>query len=123
MFNVLVKVLAYGYVRLWPNATGTALRFRNRLDEATITVTLTWNDYREAEDAGTRKDLDLFVEDWDGAVVASAETVQVDGNAPAGPGQSRNPRERLVLEGLAADPGRPYRIRVKAKAGTFGPDD
>src|SRR5262249_57778467 len=76
------------------------------------------------EDAGTRKDLDLFVEDWDGTAVAAAEAVQVDGGGgPAGPGQSRNPRERVVLEGLAADPGRPYRIRVKAKAGTFGPDD
>jgi hypothetical protein len=123
VYNGPVKVLADGYVQLGPNPTGTALRFRNRLDEATITVTLTWNDYREAEDAGTRKDLDLFVEDWDGAAVASAEAVQVDGNTPAGPSQSHNPRERLVLEGLAADPGRPYRIRVKAKAGTFAPAD
>jgi hypothetical protein len=123
VYNGPVKVLNGGAVQLGPDLRGTALHFRNRLDEATVTVTLTWNDYREAEDAGTRKDLDLIVEDWDGAVVAAGEAVQVDGSDPAGPGRSRNPRERVVLDGLAADPGRPYRIRVKAKAGAFGPDD
>jgi hypothetical protein len=123
VYNGPVKVLDGGYVQLGADPWGTALNFRNRLDEATVTVTLTWNDYRETEDAGTRKDLDLFIEDWNGAVVAAGEAVQVDGDAPAGPGQSRNPRERVVLDGLAADPGRPYRIRVKAKAGAFGPND
>jgi hypothetical protein len=123
VYNGPVQVGANGRVRLGPEPRGTALSFRNRFDEAAVTVTLTWNDYREAEDAGTRKDLDLFVEDWTGAAVAAGEAVQVDGDGPAGPGQSRNPRERVVLDGLAADPGRPYRLRVQAKAGAFGPDD
>jgi hypothetical protein len=117
VYNGPVRVGDDGYVRLGPQ--GTALRFRNRLDENTVTVTLTWNDYRDAEDAGTGKDLDLIVEGWDGAVIGTGDAVQVAGDAAAGPGQSRNPRERVVLTDLAGDADKLYRIRVKAKAGTF----
>src|SRR5262249_9020135 len=116
VYNGPILVADDGYVRL--GSQGTALRFRNRLDENTVTVTLTWTDYRETEDAGTRKDLDLVVEDWTGAVIGTSAARQVTGDA-AGPGQSRNPRERVVLTNLAGDAEKLYRIRVKAWSGTF----
>ncbi len=102
--NAPVRILATAYLRLGGGRDIAALRFRNRLDENTVTVTLTWNDYREAEDAGTTKDLDLYVEDWAGRRVGASELVQVSGDHEAGPGESRNPRERVVLTDLPASP-------------------
>jgi hypothetical protein len=123
VYNGPVRVGPDGYLRFRDGPDGTALRFRNRLDENTVTVTLTWNDYREEEDAGTDKDLDLYVEDSTGKVVGSSEKKQVAGDRVAGPDESRNPRERLVLTDLPADLDFNYRIRVRAKAGRFGADD
>jgi hypothetical protein len=87
-------------------------------------VTLTWNDYRETEDAGTEKDLDLVVEDWLGKVIGEGKLKQVAPGQIAGIGESKNPRERVVLPELPANqPGQEYRIRVKAKSANFGPLD
>jgi hypothetical protein len=124
-----VRILSDHYLRLRDGSDVAALRFRNRLDENTITVTLTWNDYRDEEDAGTDKDLDLYIEDWTGRRVGSGEKVQVSGAKISGPDESRNPRERVVLTDLpaspelAADPDYTYRIRVRAKRGVFTPSN
>jgi hypothetical protein len=92
------------------------------LDENTVTITLTWNDYREKEDAGTTKDLDLYVQDHLGNVVGSSAKKQVmDGKNEAE--ESRNPRERIVLTDLAADPDHDYFIRIKASGGQFTAED
>ena len=120
-----VRVLPDGYLRLRDGSDVAALRFRNHLDENTVTVTLTWNDYREQEDAGTDKDLDLYVEDWAGRRVGAGEKVQVSGSRTPGPDETRNPRERVVLADLPANPVVPsdpdycYRIRIVAKHGRF----
>lgn len=90
-------------------ADPSALRFRNRLDENSITITLTWNDYRSVEDAGTFKDLDLFVDNDKGQRIASSELKQIT-NRPAGPGETRNPRERIQLNDL---PAGDYRIKIR----------
>jgi len=118
-----VEILNNGYLRLGSRRDSSALRFRNLLDDNSITVTLTWNDYQDVEDAGTTKDLDLFVEDWQGQVIATSELRQVRGSQKAADGETRNPRERLVLPGLAADRDHDYRIRVRPRAGGFTPDD
>ena len=104
-----------GYLRFRAGRDGTALRFRNYLDENSVTVTLTWNDYREEEDAGTDKDLDLYVEDWIGKRLGASEKTQVSGDRVPGAGKSRNPRERIVLSDLAANKDFNYRIRVRAR--------
>jgi hypothetical protein len=118
-----VEELGSGYLRLGPRRDAGGLRFRNLVDDNSVTVTLTWNDYGEAEDAGTTKDLDLSVEDWKGQVVASSELRQVAGPQKAADGETRNPRERLVLPGLAADREHDYRIRVRRRGGRFTADD
>ena len=123
VYNGPVEVGTGGYLRFGP-ASQTALRFTNRLDENAVTITLTWNDYRDAEDAGTDKDLDLIVEDWRGRVVGESKLKQIAAGRDAADGETKNPRERLVLTDLPAAPaGKEYRIRVKATAGTFGPRD
>ncbi len=129
VYNGPVRVLPDGYLRLRNGSDVAALRFRNRLDENSITVTLMWNDYRDQEDAGTDKDLDLYVEDWAGRRVGAGEKTQVSGARDPGPDESRNPRERVVLNDLpaspviATDPEYTYRIRVRAKHGQFSPND
>ena len=131
VLNAPVRVLKDGYLRLRSGSDVASARFRNRVDENNVTVTLTWNDYRGREDAGTDKDLDLFVEDWTGRVIGSGEKRQVSGDASPGPGpeESRNPRERVVLADLAAspnvatDPDYCYRVRVRAKRGAFAATD
>jgi hypothetical protein len=122
VFNGPVDVRRDGYLRLGSGVDPTALRFRNRLDENTVTITLTWNDYRDVEDAGTTKDLNLYVEDGRGRRVGASELVQVAGDRPAGPGETRNPRERLVLPDLPASE-LDYRIRIRAKAGEWTASD
>ncbi len=119
VYNGPVQHYRNGYVRLGQCEVATALRLRNLLDENVITVTLTWNDYTDREDSGTNKDLDLYVEDDQGRVLGSSELRQFKGDRPAGPGETRNPRERVVLSDLAAAPGREFRIRVKIRAGVF----
>ncbi len=131
-----VRVLPDGYLRLRNGSDVASLRFRNRLDENRLTITLNWNDYRDTEDAGTDKDLDLYVEDPAGRRIGAAEKVQIQVKAAdtrPGPtetaNQSRNPRERLVLNDLAAspevaaDPEYTYRIRVRVRRGKFGAGD
>ena len=129
VYNGPVRVLADGFLKLRNVPDIAALRFRNRADENTITVTLTWNDYKDEEDAGSDKDLDLFVEDWTGKRIGSGEKVQVSGTRVAGPDETRNPRERVVLADLGRNPHIPtdpdfcYRIRVRARRGRFSDGD
>ena len=114
-----VRIDGDGSLRFRAGRDGTALRFRNYLDENTVTITLTWNDYREKEDAGTDKDLDLYVEDWIGKRLGASAKTQVSGDRIAAKGESRNPRERVVLTDLAASQDFNYRIRVRARKNNF----
>ncbi|MCA1684785.1 MAG: S8 family serine peptidase, partial [Planctomycetia bacterium] len=129
VYNGPVRVLPDGFLRLRDGSDVAALRFRNRVDENTVSITLTWNDYRDQEDAGTDKDLDLYVEDWSGRRVGSGAKVQVSGPRSPGSNETRNPRERVVLPNLPAGPDVPsdpdycYRIRVRAKRGHFTASD
>ena len=129
VYNGPLRLMSDGYLRLRKVADVAALRFRNRVDENTVTVTLTWNDYREQEDAGTQKDLDLFVEDWTGRRIGESSKIQIWDNRLPGSDETRNPRERVVLRDLAANPDIPsnsdysYRIRVRTKGGHFSGSD
>lgn len=125
VYNGPVQILSDGYLRLRNGSDVASLRFRNHVDENTVSVTLTWNDYRDEEDAGTDKDLDFFVEDWAGRRVGAGEKRQVSGSRVPGPDETRNPRERVVLASLPASPEVPsdpdygYRIRIQRRRGVF----
>lgn len=123
VYNGPVREGVGGWLRLTSGRDATGLHFRNLLDENGVTLTLTWNDYRDEEDAGTAKDLDLYVEDAAGREIASSTLRQVTGDRKAGQGETRNPRERIVLTDLPASGDKSYRIRIKKHAGTFGPKD
>jgi hypothetical protein len=124
VYNGPVNITPDGFLRFPNNPHPTALRFTNRFDENPITITLTWNDYRETEDAGTDKDLDLIVEDATGRVVGESKLTQVPAGRVAGEGETKNPREKLTLTDLpGVVPGEEYRIRVFARGNTFGPRD
>lgn len=131
VFDAPVRLLSDGFLQLRTGAGKdvAAVRFLNRVDENAITVTLTWTDYRDTEDAGTDKDLDLIVEDPAGRTIGTGSKIQITSgatpNAKTEEATSRNPRERVVLTGLAAfpvvgkDPEYAYRIRVRARSGRF----
>lgn len=123
VWNGRVRITEDGWLALGTGTDPTALRFRNLLDENTITLILTWNDYRDEEDAGTDKDLDLYVEDGDGRVIGSSTLRQVSGDRKPEANETRNPRERLVLTDLPASATRDYRVRVRYRAGTFTTND
>jgi hypothetical protein len=99
------------------------LRVRNNLDENTLTITLNWNSYGDVEDAGTTKDLDLYVQDAAGNTIGKSDSVQIPGDGATGENQSKNPRERVVLADLPASKGRDYLIRVRAMSQNWEPTD
>jgi hypothetical protein len=123
VYNGRIRIGPDGYLQLTGGKDPTALRFRNLLDENSVTVTVTWNDYRDQEDAGTDKDLDLYVEDAEGKQVGSSAKIQIKAPKVATPEESRNPRERVVLADLSAQPEKDYRIRIRAKKNNFAPHD
>lgn len=124
VYNGPVNLGPDGFLRFASVPDATGLRFTNRLDENAVTITLTWNDYRDTEDAGTDKDLDLIVTDGRGRVVGKSTLKQVPAGRVAGENETKNPRERVVLTDLPAAPaGEEYRIRVKANSANFGPRD
>jgi len=120
-YNGLVDVGTNGFLRF---ADGRDfLRVRNNLDENTLTITLNWNSYGDVEDAGTTKDLDLYIQDSSGATIAKSDTVQIPGEGATGDNQSKNPRERVVLADLPASRGRDYLIRIRAMSQNWEPAD
>lgn len=124
VYNGPVNLGPDGFLRFANVPDPTGLRFTNRLDENAITITLTWNDYRDTEDAGTDKDLDLIVTDGRGRVIGKSTLKQVPAGRMAGENETKNPRERVVLADLPAAPaGEEYHIRVKANSANFGPRD
>lgn len=109
-----------GYVRFGKLKLTDALKFHNQLDENSFTITLVWNDYKTVEDAGTEKDLDLFLEDANGTAIVKGALKQIAGTKRTEQGESRNPRERIFVPDLAKGT---YHIRVKANTANFTKDD
>ena len=112
VYNGPVRVLPDGYLRLRDGPDIAALRFRNRVDENTVTVTLTWNDYRDEEDAGTDKDLDLYVEDWAGRRVGPRRRSRSRARVPR-PGRDPQPPRARRPDRPRRRPRRPLRPRLQ----------
>ncbi len=104
------------------NSDRDGLRFENKMDENPIMITLSWSDFKDTETYNTNKDLDLFVYDSEGNLVASSELIQ-SGVAPETGVPSKlssHARESITLPAL--DRGK-YTIRVRAKSTNFEEDD
>jgi len=56
-----VRVLSDGYLKLREGSDVAALRFRNHLDENTVNITLTWNDYRRKRTPGQTR---IWISTW-----------------------------------------------------------
>ncbi|MBF0207196.1 MAG: S8 family serine peptidase [Oligoflexia bacterium] len=99
-----------------------SLRFENKFDEGSATITLSWNDFTDDDSYNSSKDLDLFVYDENEKLVASSTYIQRN-EAPA-PGKdpllSSHAREVITLQDL--DKGI-YKIKIKMKSNNFIPSD
>ncbi len=99
------------------------LRLQSRLDRAGVKITLAWNSFSEREDTGTDKDLDLFVLDSKGVVIANgtSELNQIVNKAGVAKeeGQSYLAAETIETTLNITEKDKPYRIKVFAKSGNF----
>jgi hypothetical protein len=119
VYNGPVSVTdAQGSVRL--PGPGNSLRIENRLDSNPVTVTLSWNDFTDSDANKTSKDLDLFLYDRNGQVVAKADKIQ-RGEAPGEntPELSAYARETFTLN---LDRGQ-YQLKIVARSQNFGAGD
>lgn len=95
------------------------LRFQTTV-EAPMKIALAWNDFQESIEYETSQDLDLYLEDESGNVIASS-TLDQTGQKPEGEKSrnfSRHAREDFVVP---LKPGT-YRLRVQAKSNIFPRD-
>lgn len=97
------------------------LRVKSRFDRTPVKITLTWNSYAEDESTGTDKDLDLFLMDSDGNVVAKSESNQRKGTEPKREGKDDTYIAREIIETdlAATKKGKEYRLKVYAKNRNF----
>ncbi|MBF0315760.1 MAG: S8 family serine peptidase [Oligoflexia bacterium] len=117
---------------LWINAAGNygssvyngkveerILRFENLLDENSLAITLSWNDFQESEDYQTNKDLDFELLDESGKVIDIANRAQVKKNADDSRKSTSHARERLTVTLSRGH----YSIHIKKMAGAFAHTD
>lgn len=80
-----------------------------------LRLVLSWNDFKDDPEAGTDKDLDLFLYDKNDKLVLSSERVQKLTKDVTNPQASLFPRELIETK---INPGS-YKVRVKVKSKNF----
>ena len=120
--NATVAVDSSDNVKLGKEDGG--LRIKSRLDRNPVKIVLSWNSNSEDEAVGTDKDLDLFLSDEKGNVVAKSEFVQVfkTPNVDRKEGESYVAREMIETD-LAQTGSDYYRVKVVAKSKNFNAAD
>ncbi len=88
--QVVNEATSHGII--WVNAAGNyhnqvyngpipdsnrCFRFKNRFDSNEVMMVLSWNDFQDTENYQTKKDLDFFVTDSQGHVVAQSDLAQM----------------------------------------------
>lgn len=129
-FNASVKYLDGKKVAsddTWVDMKGKKeLRLLSRLDSNPVRIVLSWNSYSETREAGTNRDLDLFLYDEGGSLVASSEYRQILGGTGVVPKEEVKedfvPRE-IITTTLARNKSGHYTLRVKARSGRFDATD
>ncbi len=119
VYNAPVVLDDTKHVKL--GAKNQGLRVNCRYDRSRLKITLAWNSFNESEQAGTDKDLDLFLLDSDGNVVGRSELTQIVQNpgTDLAEGQSYLAREIIEMELDQTKKDKPYRIKLFAKSGNF----
>ncbi len=100
------------------------LRVKSRLDRNPVTITLSWNSSHDEEGVGTDKDLDLFLSDEKGNVVAKSELTQIIKvpNVDRKDGETYVARE-VIETNLSQTKAENYLIKVVAKSKNFNAAD
>jgi hypothetical protein len=127
VFNAPVKFEAGKVVAgedTWLDLNGKkALRLLSRVDDNGVRIVLSWNRNGERQDVGTDANLDLFLYDEYGSLVASSEQKQVLGpKFDAAKGETLLVRE-IINTTLSRNRGGYYTLRVKARSGHFNGTD
>jgi len=99
-----------------------SLRVKSYFDDNPVQIVLNWSSYGSEENTGTDKDLDLYLLDEGGQVVAKSELKQVTMKEKLASGESFLPRERIQFN-LARNQSGYYTIVVKAKTRNFNSSD
>lgn len=102
------------------NSTELTLRcLASPSEKCPLSLTLTWNQFKDRPNAGSEKDLDLFLYDSKGKkVIASSEMMQVPTGAKPNAKIAPNPIE--LIDGMNIAPGE-YKIRVSDLSHNFDP--
>lgn len=101
------------------------LRVLSRLDDNPVRIVLSWNRNGEDRKAGTDADLDLFLYDEYGSLVASSEKAQKLGTPDLNVDEDNGETlaRELITKSLSRNRVGHYTLRVKAKAGRFNGTD
>jgi hypothetical protein len=119
-YNGPVSTLADDWVKLPDQNNSLSLRCEeSKAGKCVIRVVLSWNDFKNDVDPGTKKDLDIALTDDLLNVVQSSALKQSDDPNEARPGYSKYPREILTAE---IKPGN-YLLRVKNRSKNFTTKD
>lgn len=119
-YNSKIETLEEDWVRL-PNKN-QALELvcpKNPNNVCQMRIVLSWNDFKDNADYGTKKDLDLALADDMLNILESSSLKQSTDSKESRPGYSKYPREIVVKE---VPVGR-YYLRVKDRSKNFNEDD
>jgi hypothetical protein len=99
------------------------LEFENKLDQNTVTITLSWTDFKDTDTYNAVKDLDLFIYDSSNNQIGASALIQ-KGEAPPTDGSasplSSFARESVTLTNLNRGT---YRIKVRKQSENFEDTD
>ncbi|QDK36516.1 S8 family serine peptidase [Bdellovibrio sp. NC01] len=119
-YNSTIQTIQDNWVRLPDQNNALAIRCeQNETKSCFLRVVLSWNDFKDNVDLGTKKDLDLVLTDDTLNVLQVGATKQSDDVNESRPGFSKYPREIIETQ---LSPGL-YFLRVKNRSGNFAAQD
>jgi len=119
-FNAKIKTVSDDWLQLPDQNNALALRCdENPTGKCNIKVVLSWNDFKNEVEPGTKKDLDLALTDDLLNIVQNSSLQQSNDANESRPGFSKYPREILTAEIKVGT----YYLRVKNRSKNFSSQD
>ena len=118
-YNSRIQTGSDSWVHLPDQNSSVALRCAPAAGTCPAKIVLSWNDFKDDVDLGTKKDLDFVITDDLLNIVQSSALIQSDDPKENRPGYSKYPREIMSVD---LKPGL-YFIRVKNRSNNFGSRD